>query len=138
MLNSKMSGTLGGIALVVFGVAIGIVADRIVLSHHPPASSAESQHAMALQHLQDLFALDDDQVDQIDQIFLRHQGAVIQSWMTVQPHLRSAIESVHLSMSEILRPEQREAFRVWLEEQGAHGMIIIDHDALQQQHEPPR
>ncbi len=137
MLNQRIASGLGGAALVVFGIAIGIVVDRFHLRDpHEPVSSAESQHRMALQHLQGLFALDDAQVDEIDEIFTRHQGAVIRSWMTIQPSLQSAIESVHLSMSEVLRPDQREAFRTWLEEQAADGVIVIDH---RQQHpdEPP-
>ena len=137
MLNQRIASGLGGVALVAFGIAIGIAADRFHLSYRPASvSSAENQHRMALQHLQDLFALDDAQVNEIDQIFRRHQGAIIQSWMTIQPHLQSAIESVHLSMSEVLRPEQREAFRTWMEEQSAHGVIVIDH-RQQHQDEPP-
>ena len=82
---------------------------------------------MALRHFQQLFDLDDEQVRQIDSIFRKHQTTVVESWSSVQPHLRSAVESVHNSMFEILRPEQREKFVDWLDEQGVHGLMIMEH-----------
>ncbi|MDX1394453.1 MAG: hypothetical protein R3195_08680 [Gemmatimonadota bacterium] len=129
MLTQRTSSTLGGLALVLFGVAIGIAGDRLILSHHGgTVDHAEQQHEMALGHFQQLFDLDDAQVRQIDSIFRRHQTTVTESWSSLQPHLRTAIESVHNSMFAVLRPDQRERFHAWLEEQGAHGVMVIEHE----------
>ena len=135
MLSQRTSSTLGGLALVLFGVALGIAGDRLVLSHHGGSvTHTERQHEMALGHFQQLFDLDDGQVRQIDSIFRRHQTTVTESWSSLQPRLRTAIESVHHSMFEVLRPEQRERFHAWLEEQGAHGVMVIEHEG---RHEGP-
>ena len=93
MINNRTAGSLGGLALVLIGVAIGIGADRLWLSHHGGPTPHES-HEMALQHMQQMFDLDDDQLEQIDAIFRRHQGVVVASWAQVEPSLRTAVESV--------------------------------------------
>ena len=138
MVSQRASSALGGVALVLFGVALGIAGDRLVLSHHPVASPhVETQHEMALRHFRQLFDLDDTQVRQIDSIFRRHQTTVIESWASLQPRLQTAIESVHTSMFTVLRPDQRERFHAWLQEQGAHGVVIIEHDAPHGGQGPP-
>jgi len=133
--NQRLAGAVGGVALVLFGVAIGVAGDRMILRHHPSETSAAEQHRMALQHFQELFDLDDGQVEQIDEIFRRHQSVVVESWSAVEPRLRTAIESVHASMQHVLRPEQQEAFQAWLHEQGQREMHIIQHP---DGHTPPR
>lgn len=134
-MNQRTAGGVGGVALVLFGVAIGVAADRLVLSHHPQTATTEDQHRMALQHLRGLFDLDDGQVTEMDEIFSRHQDVVIESWTTVEPRLRMAIESVHASMESVLRPDQIEAFHAWLGEQGRHEIHVIQH---QGERSPPR
>lgn len=138
-MNQRLARGMGSLALVLFGVALGVAGDRLILRHHGPARvaapSPEEQHRTALLHFQELFDLDEEQVARIDEVFRRHQSIVVESWSAVEPRLRTAIESVHMSMQHILRPEQRAAFHEWLREQGEHSITIIQHGG--EGHTPP-
>lgn len=111
------TGLVGGLALVLLGGVLGIAADRLVSGRTPSALTPLEAHELMLADFRDRLGLDEAQVDEIDSIFRRHQRAVETSWQEIQPHLRSAIDSVHRHMERILRPDQREAFREWVAEQ---------------------
>lgn len=110
------SAILGAASLFVLGAATGVTVDRHLHAHRGPVLH-EEQHARALAHLQDRLGLDAAQAHAIDSVVRYQQGAVDRIWEILRPRIDSAIDSVHVHIESILRPEQREAFRGWLAEQ---------------------
>lgn len=141
MSTSRVARTLlGTISLVTIGAVLGIAADRTlhapgarnILADHTAAlvdhaaELRESLHESALSDFEEHLHLDENQRRSIDSLFRRHQGSVDEAWETLRPQVESAVDSVHMHIESILRPDQREAFREWLAS-GADGVMDAGH-----------
>ena len=111
---------LAAISLLGLGGASGVPVDRGWLTrageaaHEPGDAQTEMVEA-----LQKELALTPAQATAVGAILGRHQGQVTDTWETVRPHLRAAMDSVGSEIEAVLAPEQRERFRTWIREQ--HG-----------------
>ena len=119
---------LGTLSLLAIGAVLGISADRTL--HHGWTSTSlgdhavdhadqvadlrESLHERALSDFEEHLQLDEEQRRSIDSLFRRHQVSVDEAWETLRPHVESAVDSVHMHIESILRPDQREAFLEWV------------------------
>ncbi len=120
MPSPRWRAILAAISLLGLGGAIGVTLDRVWLTralegtHGPVDAQMEMVEA-----LQAELALTPAQATEISSILERHQGQVTDTWETVRPHLRAAMDSVGSEIEVVLAPEQRERFRSWIREQ--HG-----------------
>lgn len=120
MPSPRRRAIVTAISLLGLGGAIGVTLDRVWLTHageraHGPLD-AQTEMVEALQAE---LALTVAQANEISAILERHQGQVTNTWETVRPHLRAAMDSVGSEIEVVLAPEQRERFRSWIREQ--HG-----------------
>lgn len=111
------SAILGVLSIFAIGAAAGIFVDRTLHRHGASAVHAAALHEQALSQLRDRLDLEDGQLHSIDSVLRLHQGTVDRTWETLQPQVHAAIDSVHIRIESLLRPDQREAFRTWVEEQ---------------------
>jgi hypothetical protein len=118
MARGRPRAALAIASLIVFGAVLGIAADRLYLAHRPPQSSMQHLHEETLDRFRVILDLDDAQVAAIDSIFRHRQGEFESTWRVLNHHLYSTVDSVHEEVNALLRPEQREAFRRWLREEG--------------------
>jgi hypothetical protein len=89
------------------GVVIGVAYER----HHAPRVVMMTDPQQVMQHLHGALDLDSAQQAAIAAIFARRQGAVDSTWHSMQPHMRAALESTHVEIMKVLRPDQVAKFR---------------------------
>lgn len=97
------------------GVLAGIALDRHHL--HPttaPSLATMAEHEAAMAELREVLELDDEQAEQIHALFVDRQEIVQQMWEQLRPEVQAAMREVHLEITALLRPEQRQAFHDWL------------------------
>ena len=121
------SAILGAVSLLVLGAAAGVTVDRHLHAPRNLLLHADAQHEQALAHLRERFGLDEAQIHAIDSVVRNHQHAVDRTWEDLRPRIDSAIDSVHAHIESVLHPDQREAFRQWLAEQGLGPRAHIRH-----------
>ena len=89
------------------GIVIGIAYDR----HHAPQIVMVTNPQQVMQHLHAALELDSAQQAAVAEIFARRQGTVDSTWHSMQPHMRAALESTHVEIMKVLRPDQVAKFR---------------------------
>lgn len=97
------------------GALVGVFIDRHHTLPHPGAVSPDEVHEAAIAELRDEIGLDEEQIRQIHAIMASRQQLVQRVWEQLRPELTAAMHDVHTEIAELLRPEQRERFRAWLE-----------------------
>jgi hypothetical protein len=102
---------LKGSALLALTLAAGVVIGIAYERHHSPRVVMMTNPQQVMQHLHNDLGLDSAQQAAISAIFARRQGAVDSTWHSMQPHLRAALESTHVEIMKVLRPDQVEKFR---------------------------
>jgi len=127
---------VAGVVLL-FVFVLGALAGVFVERHHyhsvsrSEGLSAEEVHAVAMAEMQKALELDAEQIEQIHAVLARHQQHVQRVWEQVRPQVQSAMHEVHAEIAELLRPEQRELYHLWLTEQSQEsrdeGVGIVPH-----------
>jgi hypothetical protein len=102
---------LKGSALLAVTLAAGVVIGIAYERHHAPRLVMSMDPRQVMQHLHSDLGLDSAQQAAIAEIFTRRQGAVDSTWHSMQPHLRAALESTHVEIMKVLRPDQVAKFR---------------------------
>jgi hypothetical protein len=102
---------LKGSALLAVTLAAGVVIGIAYERHHAPRLMMPTDAQQVMQHLHSNLGLDSAQQAAIAAIFARRQGAVDSTWHSMQPHLRAELESTHVEIMKVLRPDQVEKFR---------------------------
>lgn len=114
-MNPRANGILGGAAVLLIGVALGIVLDRTVLvPPHSEASTAQD-HAAVLASLTADLHLSDAQVAQVREILDRHQATVTAAWQDTHRTLKAALDSVTTQVEAVLEPDQIEEYHEWID-----------------------
>jgi hypothetical protein len=120
---------IGAASILVIGVVLGVLLDRVVL--HPTASASDypsadvaldARHEDFLRELRADLGLTAKQAGQVHEILSRHQGAVNEAWSAVHSLLEAAIDSVTEEIEAVLKPGQRERLHAWLLER--HGESV--------------
>ena len=102
-----LKGSAVLLVTLVAGVTIGITYER---QHQRQVEvPMDAEHVM--HHLHTDLGLDSAQQAAIAAIFARRQGAVDSAWHTMQPRMRSALDSTHAEIMKVLRPDQVAKFR---------------------------
>ena len=131
MSNAKhlIHTAIGAVSILVIGVVLGVLLDRVVL--HPSASAADhpsatlaldASHEGIIRELSADLGLTAEQASKVHEILSRHQAAVNDAWSAVHPLLEAAIDSVTEEIAAVLEPEQRNRLHVWLLER--HGESV--------------
>ena len=112
------SQRLRAVVVLLFVFALGGLTGVFLDRHHfvpsPLELSAEALHNAAMSELQMALNLDDDQMAQIHAVLARHQDEVQTAWEALRPEVLSAMQNVHVEIADLLRPEQRDLYHVWL------------------------
>ena len=125
--RSKPFAILGIVSIFALGAATGIAGDRMLHHHGGSAAHDAGMREQALSHLHHQLSLDSAQLREVESVLRRHQSAVDQTWNALQPQVHAAIDSVHVRIESLLRPEQREAFRRWVAEQAPSREMHREH-----------
>jgi hypothetical protein len=99
------------------GVAVGITYQRRV----PVAASTATDAHDALSHLTSELNLDVGQKNAIAAILRRRQSDVDAAWRTMQPHLRTALETTSNEVVAVLRPDQVAKYRRMMDARHSKG-----------------
>lgn len=82
--------------------------------------AAAEAHEAVMAELREELELDDEQVEQIHAITVKHQEVVQETWEELRPEVQSAMRQVHVEIAELLRPDQRVRFHEWLMRRREH------------------
>jgi hypothetical protein len=115
-------GAIGAVSLLVLGVLLGVVTDRVWLAHghgdtivtitHAPDSGPDH---LAMLAFQDVLDLEADQIAAIHEILMRHQVRVDQAWESIRLHMSDGVEAAHAEIRALLTEEQQALFESWLD-----------------------
>jgi hypothetical protein len=94
------------------GIAVGVAYERHRAATQQPIRM-EAHDAM--HHFARELHLDAAQQAAVAQILARHQGEIDSTWHTVQPHVRSTLDSTMQEIAGVLRPDQLPRFRTMTE-----------------------
>ncbi|NKB87263.1 MAG: hypothetical protein GKS06_03460 [Acidobacteria bacterium] len=112
-LGVRAAGAL--LCVFVLGVVTGLAIERHLVARPTVTLIAGAgEHDRRMGELRDALDLDEAQVDEINALVATHQTAVQVLWEQLRPEVQAAMQDVHLEISELLRPEQRERFHDWL------------------------
>lgn len=109
---------VAALSLFVLGAAAGMAFERGRGPDGLLPHDTARHHVRAMEHLRTELHLDEAQVLTIDSVVREHQIFVDRAWAELRPELQQAVDSVHATIESVLRPEQREGFRRFLERQG--------------------
>lgn len=107
-----LKGTLLLTATLAAGVAIGVVLER---QRAPRLDAAQVQTHHVMRQLQRHLDLDSSQHAAIVAILARRQRAMDSTWHAVLPPVRAAMDSTHLAIAAVLRPDQLAKYREMVE-----------------------
>jgi Spy/CpxP family protein refolding chaperone len=85
--------------------------------HLAAAPSGAEVHEAAMSELREVLDLDDAQVAQIHALMAERQETVQRIWEQLRPEVQQAMTEVHEDIARLLRPEQRQRFHQWLQQQ---------------------
>ncbi len=125
MLRRRLRAVMAATSLLILGGVLGIALERVLLTPDVGAAD-ESQDAQAemVTSLQRELDLDPQQVAELEAVLARQQAAVTNAWEAIRPRLRAAMDTTRSDIEALLRPEQRERFRLWLaNEHGTNGAM---------------
>lgn len=112
------------VVLVIAGVfGAGLVCGVFLERHHSVLpqpqihSAAVAEHERALEELRVVVGLDDEQMEAVNRIIASHQRVVEMHWEQLRPEVQEAMQQVHHEIAEHLRPDQRERYHLWLQQQ---------------------
>lgn len=113
--TARLRGAIGVAALMLTGVALGIVLDRMVLARPADAASMRADHLSIVTSLTDQLGLDEGQAARVREILDRHQQVVDDTWAATHRALLAALDSVTVQVEAELRPGQIAAFHAWID-----------------------
>lgn len=113
--TSRLRGAVGAGAILLIGVAAGIVLDRTVLT--PPSTQAAPtrDHARFVESLTAELGLTPTQTVAVREILDRHQETVTQAWENTHRTLMAALDSVAYQIEAVLEPGQVDRYHAWIE-----------------------
>ena len=98
-----------------FGLVSGLAIERHLGSESPVvAIGSAEEHARRMDELRSALDLDDAQMQRIHELMMEHQDSIQVLWEQLRPEVQAAMQDVHVEISELLRPEQRQLFHEWL------------------------
>jgi hypothetical protein len=116
----QVRGAIGALSLVVFGVLLGIGADRLWLAHGHgttvvTVSDATGPDHAAMMAFHDVLKLDDEQTQAIHEILMRSQERVDRAWRSIRAEIGDGVNGAHEEIRLVLTEEQKELFEAWLD-----------------------
>lgn len=114
-MSMSFRAVLAAVSLTALGVAVGVVGDRLWLTHRQPVIiRMDDGHAERFRSMLDSLGLSDSQRIAIDGVLGHYQGNVNQTWQALQPRLQTTMDSARQALRAVLNEEQLAAFDQWL------------------------
>lgn len=102
------------LALLLCGIVIGAVGDRLLLFRHHqlmPRGAFNASGSRIVERLAFDLDLSSAQRAAVGQIVRRHHDRVSALWANVRPQVHSEMDQAHREIDQLLTPQQREKFR---------------------------
>ncbi|MCI0434809.1 MAG: hypothetical protein L0271_14380 [Gemmatimonadetes bacterium] len=116
---------LGGFSVLVIGAVLGIAFDRVILlaspaeAQPPAAHTVAGDHARALADLAEHLELSGSQRQHVHNVFMKHQDAINQAWLSMRQQLFAVVDSVTAEIEVVLDGAQKRRLHEWIAER--HG-----------------